>query len=385
MSTTYKTIGGEALQDIARRVYGTASSTAKLRAANPGLLEPLAAGLTIRTPEAPNSRTSGAFGLSINFDGTTLAGYTSGRITRTLDSIDSLELSLPYDPNNSAQRAAFAPFRYAPLVAEYNGALLFDGVAVDISPETSAAGRKLTVGAYARAGVLADCSSVPKSYKGKDLRYIAQDICEPFGVPVTFSASTGGAFGEYAYEGGDFWGFLVDTAKQRGLWVRSTPTGGLEFFKPATTGAVAAELIDGQPPAVSVSGAFASRGYYSDVTGATRSEPGRVGRKDTRKTGLDVYRPVFIDLNDIKPAELPTALDAAVSRMRAERASYTVNVASWQNRDGNLWEPGQFVTLQSDAWFLPDAVEFSVRSVELNFNESASDATLQLVDAGVYK
>ena len=386
----YKTDAGDTFERVARKVYGDGDEAGRIARSNPGVAEPMPAGVTLAIPAVPGAPVDRASqqpaadpdAVSVAIDGARFRFWESVRVTRSVDSIDTIGLGAPFDPNAPGFRDTFRPFSYRPITVAIGGAPVFVGTMVDVKPNLSNT-RNVSVSGYATPGVLQDCtapaSAYPLEFEGLDLRAIASKLCEPFGVSVVFEAPAGAAFDSVALEpGSKILPFLHDLAKQRGLIVGSTERGALRFWRAVRPGSPVARLREGAAPVMAVTPTFAPQEYYSHVTGIEPPDVGSDGAQfTTRNPALaGVLRPFAFTVADGEVAE---ATQAKAGRMFAGAAAYSVDVATWRDPAGELWRPNTTITLEAPSAMIYSEYEFLIRSVTFNVDSDSRDAVLQLV------
>lgn len=399
MSTTYSTRPGDTFESVARRVYGDERRARLVAQANPGVSEPLSPGTVLSTPPAPGTPvnktpqapTSTANEVALLIDGTRFRFWADMRITRSLDAMDLVEFSAPFESDAPGFRETFRPFSYKPLDVTVGGAPLFTGTLVGIMPELANSQKTIGVSGYSRPGVLNDCtapgSAYPIEYNGLDLKAIAEALCEPFGVAVVFTGPVGSAFERVAVDpGATILSFLSDLARQRGLVVSSTPAGELLFQQSAQVGQPVAVLQQGASPVLGVTPTFSPQQYYSHITGRELTRIGTLGSQYTVRNPhlAGVVRPIVFDAQDVEGGEIADAVRAKVGRMYGNMAAYAVQVSSWRDPQGNLWAPNTTVSLEAPGAMVYAPYEFVVRSVRFDRAGSSESAELDLVLPGAF-
>lgn len=384
---SYTTRNGDTFEIVSRNVYGVPTEAALLRQANPGTTEPMPDGIVLRVPAQGSREPLGISATESNEVGVVIGGRSFSRwesitVTRNLDSLDTYELTAPFEPTEQAFRDTFAPFSFPLVVITVGGLPLFTGTQLTPTPTLSVP-RTVTAAGYALPGVLSDCtppaSSFPLAFSGLDLSLIAQQLAAPFGVPVIFEAPPGATFEQVEIKPTDtVLSFLIKLAKQRGLVVANNTVGALVFRKP-TAGAPVARLIEGRSPLLSAAPQFNPQSYYSDVTGI---EPVNIGNGPGQQVtiknpfGREFMRPRTIDVNDVAAGELQAATESAFGRMLASAVEYSVEVSTWRNEAGGLWQPGDTVTVTAPGAMIYQPYDLLIRSVTFRRQDSA---TLTLV------
>jgi len=309
-------------------------------------------------------------------------------ITRSLDAVDAVGLSAPFEPSSRAFRDTFRPFTYPDIQVDVDGAQLFDGTLVGVDPAYTADASTVSVSAYSRPGVLGDCtlpeSSLPSEYRGLSLSTLAAVVCEPFGLSAQFDAPAGAVFDKVACDVGQSpLDFLSKLAAQRGLLVTSTSAGRLRFWRVATPGQPVAVLEQGKPgPLVGVKATFDPQAYYSEVTGLQPVRPGssKTKRYTARNPRLPgVVRPYVYTVDDAAGGDLAVAVPAKFGRMLAASVRYSASVATWYDAGGKLWAPNTYVRLYAPGVMVYEPTLLLVAGVTLRKDADAETAELDLV------
>lgn len=393
---TYLIQPGDTFASVARKTYGAESEARLIASANPGITEPLYTGFTLIIPDRPEdtkpapqapARTPNEAAILI--ESRRFRFWDSIRITRSLDSVDTMTFSGPFEPDAPGFRETFKPFTYKPVEVLVGGARLFTGTMVDVAPSVTAEGRVFSVSCYSVPGVLMDCSApasaYPVEYDYATLKTIAADLVRPFGIPVEFAAPAGAVFERVALAPGQrIYDFLTDLAQQRGLVISTTPAGALLFRKSVSPGAPVAILTEGQSPLLAVVPTFSPQSYYSHLTGLEPVIVGLDGAQYTVKNDRlrGVLRPTTFTLPDTFGADTAEACRAKAARMFGAMASYRVEVATWRDPGGRLWEPNTTIQVAAPSAMIYGPYEFLIRSVD--FNSDTQSATLELVMPGAY-
>lgn len=395
----YSVVNGDTFISVSRKEYGTEAEAGRIAAANPGVAQPLSPGTTLTIPVLPSApkditQNSGAENedeVSISIDGKRFRFWDKVAITRSIDSVDSVAFSAPFNADSPDAREAFRPFSYKPVDITIGGVPFFKGTMIAIDPVLEENKRTITTGSYALPGVLGDCtapaSSFPLEFNNQGLRGIAKKLAQPFGINVVFKASQGAVFERVALEPGTtILSFLIGLAKQRNLVITSDADGSLVFIQSIVDGVPVARLEQGASPVISVAPVFDPQGYYSHITGI---EPVIVGLKGSQHTVKNtkvsgVLRPHTFKAPDTIDSNLPEAVAAKVGRMFGQMVSYAVPVSTWRDPSGNLWEPNTIVTLQAKNAMIYSEYKFVIGSVEFTRDSVSKTAVLNLVIPGAY-
>lgn len=395
----YKVVQGDTFGSIARKVYGDDQQAGRIRRANPGVSEPLVPGAEIVTPKDPSAPkdkpqeapSSNPNEVSLLIDGSRFRLWDRIRFTRSIDAMDTVEFGSPFDSSAPGMRETFRPFSYKPIEVKVGGEQLFSGTLVSVDPIVDNGQITVAASAYTLPGVLNDCtlpaSSYPTEYDGLDLSGIASAIADDFGLAVEFPDGPGPIFERVACDPGKkALAFLVELAQQRNLIVSSNASGAVVFLRPKPVGTPVARLQQGESPVMSVTPRFNPQQYHSHITGIEPVIPGLEGSQYTVKNPrlAGVVRPLTFTATDTEGGDVTAAVEAKASRMFGSMASYSVQVATWRDRNGDLWAPDTTVALEAPDAMIYSEYNFIVRSVAFDRDGSSETATLDLVVPGSF-
>lgn len=411
MSTTSRPVevlAGDTLEAIARRAYGDESQAFRILEANPGLSSTLIAGTTINVPADPalaarrpsNQPSAGPdeVALLVGSEAERFRFWERLTIRRAIDSVDSLSLSAPYEPDNAQFREVFKPFQFLGAQVAVGGDPLFTGTFLTPSPNLTANRNDVGLSGYSLPGVLSDCTA-PASiagkleFNGQNLSEIARTLCAPFGLGTVFEANPGEPFsGRSPFErvalkpSRKIMPFLIGLAQQRGLLISSTEAGELLFTREVLDDIPVARIEDGQAPGVSISPAFNATNYFSHITGFEATSIGTPGEQFTVKnTQLNgPIRPLNFDINEAQGGDVQQAVNAKIGRMFANAIAYRIEVPTWRDRFGDIWRPNTIVTALSPRAMITQDYNFLIRSVELYAKADQRTAQLNVVLPGSF-
>lgn len=400
LSSTYKIKDGDTFARISRFNYGYEKYALLIKKSNPGVVEPLRAGTIISIPDIPDIPTdssqiapfSNIDEVAILIEGKRFRFWSEVRITRSIDNIDVVEFSAPFEPENEDFKAIFQPMTFKPMTLTVGGVTIFTGTMVGVVPDLSNGSRTVQVSCYSTPGVLNDCTppdsaSDTLEFIDVDLKGIATSLCEPFGVGVQFNALPGDKFEQIAIEQSEkIWGFLSNLARQRNLIASNTTDGKLLFDQSTESGIAVANLSDGVSPLLSVTPFFSAQEYYSAISGVEPILVGSAGSSITvRNSRLNgVTRPFTFTAEDTEGGNLKDAVEAKAGRMFGNSASYSINVVGWRDVNGELWQPNTKINLHAEGVMIYNPYDFVVRSVEYLTDGQSQVATLNLVIPGSF-
>lgn len=399
MSIIYSVLGGDNFESISRKKYGTEKEADRIARANPGTVQPLAAGTTLTIPTLPqapqNAPQSAASAtedeVAVLINGDRFRFWDNIRIVRSIDSMDVVEFGAPFDAQAPGFKESFRPFAFKPVTITVGGAALFTGTMVSINPVIENAQKIISVSGYSLPGVLNDCtppaSSFPLEFNDLSLREIASELAAPFGINVKFKADPGPVFERVALEPGKkILSFLIDLAKERNLIVASSSLGDLVFLQSSEGGVSVANFAQGSAPLLSVAPFFSPQEYYSHITGIEPVVVGLEGSQYTVKNPrlLGVVRPLTFNAPDTLDADVIATVEAKAGRMFANMVSYSVRVATWRDPSGNLWQPNTSIKLLAPDAMVYSEYEFIIRSIQFEQDSTTQTATLNLVIPGSF-
>lgn len=388
-----------------------------IRAANPGVTEPILAGLDIVIPPVPgdptdsltNTAANGPSEVTLLVAGQEFRHWSEVQLVLSVDSFDTIAFSAPFDVSIPGFKEAFKPFAFQPIGVDVGGVRLFTGTMMSVNPEITNSSKQVRGNAYSLPGVLNDCTAPSSLFdKGlgffnQNLRDIAKTLCAPFGIGVVFDDDPGPAYGNFYSKDapGPAWGdttsvptlkpgkkilaFLVGLAKERGFLITNTPEGELYFRKADVGAASVATLRQGLSPLVTVTPQFNAQDYYSHITARPPTFYGMGGipvvAVNPRLKG--VLRPFTYNPADgVVGADVKKAVESKMGRMFANAAPYTVTVSTWSTPAGGLWQPGDTVTIHAPDAMVYKPYEFVIRQVTLSRSAKEETATLGLVVPG---
>lgn len=393
----YVTAAGDTFELVSRKVYGEELQATRIAEANPGVTEPLAAGVTLTIPDAlnevqlsPNPQGNpNEVSLLINEERFTFWERVS--IRRAIDSVDTVNFSAPFEADSAKFRETFKPFAHLHAAVTVGGVKLFTGFVIGIQPQLTANRRSVQVSGYARPGILFDCtaaaSSFPLEYEGQRLPAIAAALASPFGVAIETIGNGGAAFERVALNPDKVVGsFLADLAKQRGLVLSSTGEGKLLIWESEDTGTPVAVLQQGAAPVVSVEAEFKPQKYFTSITALDPVSIGNPGGKYTarNKFAEGGFRPYTFEAKDTESGNVKAAAEAKLGRMFGEVASYKLSVNTWRTPSGDLWAPNTTISLDAPGAMIYGPYSFLVRAVTFNKDSKSETAELELVLPGAY-
>ena len=399
MSIIYDVIIGDTFESISRKEFGTEQNSLHIANANPGVVEPLTPGTDLIIPELPgapkNIKQQGANATidetTILINNTRFRFWDGVRITRSIDTMDTIEFGAPFDNDTPGFKEAFRPFSYQSIIATVGGTPIFTGTMLTPVPVIENNRKIISVSGYSLPGVLNDCTSpasaYPLEFNKQSLQEIVKTLVSPFGISVDFVGDQGAIFERVASDPGKrVLSFIVELAKQRNLIVASTPDGKLIIWNSNNTGSPVANFEQGNSPVLSITPFFNPQNYYSHVTGIEPVVVGLAGSQFTVKNARlpGVIRPHTFNAPDTINSTIKSAVEAKTGRMFGNMVSYSIRVNTWRDPAGNLWEPNTTVNLIAPDAMIYNNYEFIIRSIEFETDSNTQTATLNVVLPGSF-
>lgn len=341
------------------------------------------------------------------------SAWPSIDIITNVDAISAVEFTAPFESDRREFRELFRPFefkemevRIAPgedqgasgslLAAAVDPTTVFKGRMLGIDPSSTPNSSEVAVTAYSLPGVLQDCTApttaLPVEFSGLKLDVIARAVADAYGLEVVFEEDPGAAFDKVKLdiEQKQF-DFLANLARQRNLVVSSTKAGQLLFQKSIQPGNPVARLAQGSQPLLNVTANFEPQNYFSEMTAFVSARKRRKGVKARKGSNftvdnprLDVLRPLNFKVPDTEEAGAPEAANAKLGRMFGNVASYQLDLATWRDPQGDLWEPNTTITVNYPDAMIYGEFEFLIRSVQLHQDAGNQNASLNVVLPGSF-
>ncbi len=380
MSKFYQVKPGDTLSSIALRFYGNNTESPRIQQANPVVQDPnvLSINWVLTIPSIPGSgeRVEPSTPLvggdkdevSITIDGEQFYLWQDISITLSMDTIDSFQFLVPWDPFNEDLRKIFKPFQYRQVGVTIGGEKVITGTLLKHDSSKAANASKLTLSGYGKPGILQDVnvpiSLYPIELFNNDLEQIAKKLCDPFEVTPVFEADKGSAFKSVTIEPTEkILDFLVKLAKQRGLIVTSNEFGEL-VFQTASTGKAKTTIKEGLFPFIGGDATLDGQQRFSSVTALGDRWNGKVGSYVANDNTIPVNRSSVIVTNHITKGELQKAANAKIGRGFASSIQIPVSITGWRDPDGDRWQENTRIIYQSPTNFIYKETEFVIRQVD---------------------
>jgi prophage tail gpP-like protein/phage tail protein X len=396
MSKFYQVKSGDTLSSIALRFYGNNTEFPRIQQANPVVQDPnvLNTIWVLTIPDIPGSSekiepSTPLIGgdkdeVSITIDNQQFYLWEDTSITLGIDTIDSFQFSIPWDPFNDELKKIFKPYQYKQIGITIGGEKVITGTIVKHDPRKLANSSRLTLSGYALPGILQDVNVPTNLYPielfDNDLEQIAKKLCDPFSITPVFEADKGSTFKSVTISPTDkILDFLIKLAKQRGLIVTSNEVGEL-VFQTVATGKAKTTIKEGLFPFISGSGTLDGQQRFSTITALSDNWNGKSsGSYVANDNTITVNRPHVFTTNHITKGELQKAANAKMGRSFATSIQLPLNVTGWRDSDGDRWEKNSRIIYQSPTNFIYKETEFIIRLVTFTRRPDGLVSNFQLV------
>ena len=395
MSGTYKAIGGEDWNMVARATTGNDIDADKIRQANPGMPIPLRPGMTVQIPEILESVPVDLDDVSIIVNGQQIKTFDDLEIAFSIDAITKATFTVP---NEIETRSIFKPLSSPMVTIGVNGNVLLTGRCESPEPVSGGNKRTLKISCYSSPGILERChrplTAFPFEWTNANLLQIANELCLPHGVACVFQAPPGALFERVDIQPGtSILDFISELAQQRGPVMTSDAMGQLIVWTGVAAGSPVAQLKKGTPPVEDLNLVIDESKYYSSVTGYIPAKTKRRGLKALGRSfeftvrnphATDIVRPYEMEFTDIGEGELVVAVNTLAGRMFADIVSVDAELTTWFDDNGAVYTPNTTLTVESEEDFISVPYEFLIADVTLRITAEAQTASLRLTLPGVY-
>ena len=404
LSITYELQPGDTLDGVATRFYGSPSGAAKLFAANVDVQDWTRPGTIVTIPSLPQSQTviqntgDDTISLSVasfpDLPEVQFDNWTNVTVDLSLDGIDSVEFTVPFDPADEQMRAYFKPFAYHFMRLKIGGEQVFSGTIINVVPAITAEGNMLSVSAYSRPGVLADCQAPYTLFQNKSLEFesitidaLARILCEPFGITVAVDGDMGTPIEEATLrQDQKVLDFLIDLAKPLGVIINNDEKGFLRLSRIDVKDQPVAHLVDGQPSALAIQPQLNGQNFFSFVTavvpptfeifGAGWGGDVRTVRNTFLKEPLRQHTFIATGIDSSQALE---SARTKMGRTVASAVSYDIVVPGIRNANGTVWKPGELVSVHAPSVMIYNPYTFLIRSVRVSSGEGSQTVNLTVV------
>ena len=243
---------------------------------------------------------------------------------------------------------------------------------------------------------LIDSSAVYKSgqWRGRNVLQIANDLCRPFGIPVTADVDIGKPFVNFALQSGaTVFDELEHLARMRALLLMSDKAGGLIFTR-AGNSFLSTRLVLGKnvldaSVSLDMRDRFSSYRFLGQSSGIYFEQAGGITpptvytekHAEAKDDGVKRHRPLVLHATSGDAGStLQQRANWEASVRRARSTEVSVTVQGWAHRDG-LWEPNRIVQTLLPDLRIDDAMLIKSVQFELGAEGTKTQLALTMKDA----
>ena len=411
MSKVHKVVSGDTLGAIAIKYLGSFNKWHDIVLANPQLTgrktaidgsplifpgdilvvpvkEKMQGGVTTTVEVA-----DGEQDVAIVIGGKKFVGFTGYELNLSFDSLDTFSFSAPYDNSLKDLQEAIEPFSFKSCEIYYQGALVFNGRLLTPDPKLEDVSSEITLQGYPLCGVFNDCNvppaKYPAQYKGLTVKQIADELAQAYSVEVGIQGNAGASFEKVTCEPSEsILSFLTKLLKQRDLLFTNDEKGNLLFFT-AKEQKAAISFIEGEAPLLSITPKFNAQGFYSHLTGFTKTDKENDSLSYTFKNkylinkGVMRYKSMIID--DAKTqSDLEKAVNTQAGKMFADCVSYELTCEGHILIDNRLCKKGLCVCVKAPKAMIRRETNFIARNIKMIRTGDQKTTQLSLVLPGSY-
>jgi hypothetical protein len=406
---TYTAVSGDTLQNLSRQFYGVPNKTEDIVNANQFLQFRRDSGNTsldgtpnifagdIITILSPASFTA-VDPLTVQPD--TLTLFMNGNETLLPDGSEAqinfdtccntFSSVFPFDPDKDLDRATWNPLQGPELDLYIGSRQIFGGQVETMNPDPTPNARSMGTSArtHTRLFEKSVCPSMgyPVEREGESLLQICEWLASYFSLRIDPIDSPANPFKKASLDNSTkCWAFVSQLATTRRRVMNATDDGwGFRILSPLSGESVARfeEGVDGfEPPRFAFNTAELSNTYLATIE--TPEAPDQlIGYRDPS------FPEQSYDFLSLKDAIAGDAQDALEYEARKRyRDFFTTEISPGQgilNPKGNVWNPGDLVTLKAPSSLIYEDFDFLIRYVKYTFGTRHQRVKLGIIPPAVY-
>jgi prophage tail gpP-like protein len=260
---------------------------------------------------------------------------------------------------------------------------ILTGYVDKVSSSVSAASRTVTISGRSSTADIVDCSVVGDSFTGLNLKQLAEKLCAPFKIPVSFIGEAGAEFPAIKVQPGEtVFALLEKHTKQRKVLMMPSKEGGLIFTTAGTSRASTHLKLGENVLSGSSDYDYTNRFSQYEVKGQDIGflTPGEKSTSPLGKAtdaGISRFRPLVI-LNETTTDDGKSEDRASyeASLRKAQSLKVNIEVQGWFQKDGTLWDINQLT--QVDCGFLGVRRQMLIRKITYNKSNNGTTAQIEL-------
>ena len=390
---------GDYLRALAQRAYGDEMLWKRIQNANPSVIangDLIYPGDRIYIPGKPldeNAQKSAAalfarsdpetFNLTI---GSRTVPVICGRVQRSLDTIyDTWTATIAWEPGADPEIDKLTEFHtFSPSTILLGSHLVGTGKLYKVKKKQTLSGSTKDLTFNTATVDLVD-SKMPINWSLEwwdvTLGQVAADLLGNLGYRYKFLTNPPGIFPEVVIEKVESYGaFLIRLAGQRSVLLTSDEYGAVIFLKPSSTSKPVGIIEEAEPGPAEWECEFDARECFHSY-----SVVGQSGDADDpiNSTAVDPNTPSSRTMTyigeDVDAGSVGNNAAWRRSKQIVKALSLPFTVPGWYAPNGELWEPGQIVTVRSRFLGIPGGFNFLIKQTEHVFEEAGLSTTLQLL------
>lgn len=321
--------------------------------------------------------------ISLHIDGLQFTAWQSARIIRAFDAVAGA-FSLTIGSVDSVGNQVLNSLKPSQVCVLYlEGEPVIIGYIDDISHSYSASSHTLSISGRDRTADLVDCCAIhaPDEWHDVQIDYIANVLCEPFGINVKVKTQTQIVAKFRLEQGETAFNALDRLCRSQGLIVNSDTLGNLIITRKST--AMASVKLEYGVNILSANYIHSAKELYSNyfLKGqqpySTDSENGAV-KVTIKDSSIARFRPFLMLAEDItSTASATLRLEKEIENRKAKSRQISVTVQGWREYEGgSLWLPNKIIPLKDKMLGIDES--FFIAKVEYSYSEQGSMTTLTL-------
>lgn len=324
---------------------------------------------------------------------------TSATVTRAFNTAaDAWTAELAWDPEGEAGETYdkfIKPFQYQQADVYLGGKLVLHGRLYIVERSFSSGGHTAKLSGFSWTADAIDSNVWPPYEQRKvSLEDRARQLLGALSIDVEFDVDEDQKFHKVVANRGDtVFSHLARLAKERSVVISCTLDGKLKFTKETdiNSKAPAGSLIEGVYPLMELSANYNGRARFNAYRLMAQKQRKKAGRKQdiliaiATDDGVPKARHQFTETTANTETDIWEAAEWHKNRAIGNSMQLSAKVASWYAPGtGDLWEPGDVVSVVSPTVFAPDGFDFMVKAVTFSFSKDGTTANLSLVPPGTF-
>lgn len=300
-------------------------------------------------------------------DGKDIVNFNNFSIIRTIDSIsDGFSANFLVTDDNKEILSSLKPFKHQSCQIFIDKKLFFTGYVEKVETSFSVGDFSISLSGRSKTGVLFESSCEDfSSYEGLSLSGIAKKILSKFSIDVVAEEDSKVFDEVFATHGETIFSFLYRLARDSRKFFSCDSFGRL-VIKSISKKTSSATFVEGEGIIRSILSIFDSTSRFSNFTVASQTYGYENISSSSNDKEISIYKPFFIDGG----SALDLSLATSFYKKEALKKSFSISmdVEDWVNKNGDVFTPGDFITLSAPSSFILTPYDFVVSSVSSFFS-----------------